>query len=199
MNKASVKHSLVVTTALLLLVVLGYALYDTLYNNPQQGSKEGDKTTTPAPPQEIPLLQEGVAAPNFVLQGLDKKDYMLVDYQGKKPVLIEFFASWCPHCQHSVPELVALQKKYGDKLVILSVNAGDKPPQRSTSQAFKDQYGVTYPILEDPSDAMIEAYHLQSFPTMYLVDKTGKIRWAKNATLNAQEAAKLSAEIDQLL
>ena len=154
-------------TAVLLLVIVGYAANATI-NKPQ-----------PVQLSSVPyLLQTGVTAPDFTMKGIDGKIYRLSDYRGKKMVLVEFFSTRCPHCQRSTPYLDALYEVKKDSLEILSINAGDDASEPSTAPAFKETYGVTYPILDDPPGSVVADYKLQGFPTLYLVNREGVIVWA---------------------
>ncbi|MEB3286370.1 MAG: TlpA family protein disulfide reductase [Vampirovibrionales bacterium] len=187
---ANLRYALLSFTVLLLVGILVYGGSRAIWHGPKAIENiKAEKATDTA------LLPLGSEAPNFILPGTDGKDYHLRDYRGQKLVLVEIFASWCPHCQASVSALKTLYKQYGDTLEILSINAGDKPPMKSTSQEFKAAFGVPYPILEEPSDSLMAAYKLSSYPTMYLVDKQGKIIYAHNGELHPSQ----SAEIGQLL
>lgn len=136
----------------------------------------------PAPLAMPPLLSEGTQAPDFQLKDLKGQSVSLSEYTGKQPVLIEFFATWCPHCQHSVPLLKSLQKS--KNLKILTINAGDTEGTPSTAAAFQQQYHISYPILDHPSTELLNAYHISGFPTFYLIDTSGKIVWSHAGALD---------------
>lgn len=149
----------------------------------------------PTPPTPPPPLQAGSMAPDFSLRDLEGKTVTLQEFHGKKNVLLEVFASWCPHCQHSVPALKQLQQAYPDQLQILAINAGDQPGTPSTGKAFQQQYQITYPILEKPSMELMNAYHVSGFPTIYLIDRSGKIVWNHVGTLDEPSASQIKANL----
>jgi len=138
-------------------------------------------------------LSCGSAAPVFTLpQVPSMKEVSLSDYRGR-PVLLELFATWCPHCQRMAPILEQLGTANKNKgLVILSVLAdqrdhnaeGNAHPGTTSPQDvewFVNQFHVKHPVFYDPQvanavTAQSVIYKLTSFPTIYLLDKNGIIR-----------------------
>jgi thiol-disulfide isomerase/thioredoxin len=146
------------------------------------------KPASAAPTSSNPsLLAVGTLAPNFTLQTPQGQSISLASYRGKA-VLIEFFATWCPHCNAEEPYLTAMANSLKSKGVqFLAVNAdGETAP---SVYAFHRYYGVPYPALVDPSSHpgdfnspggsghVSSVYKVQAFPTFYVLDKTGKITW----------------------
>lgn len=156
---------------------------------------------TPEPPAQPPqamqaLLPEGAMAPAFKLKDLNGKKVALSNFRHRKVVLLEFFATWCPHCQHSVPMLNAWRQTYANKLQILAINAGDTTGTPSTAAAFQQQFKVLYPILDFPAPRLLDAYHIAGFPTFYLVDKTGKIVWSHAGIVDSTHEARIKKAIE---
>lgn len=164
-NKPGYQKASLILVALYLLGVAGIAFSSKIPEKP------------PAPPVMLPPLLEGTVAPEFTLSDLDGHLVSLKDFRNRKMVLLEFFATWCPHCQHSVPMLKTLHKVYPDQLRVLAINAGDTPDAPPTSIAFRQYYQISYPILEHPPKPLLDAYQVSGFPTIYLVDRSGKIVW----------------------
>jgi peroxiredoxin len=154
---------------------------------PGVGQLESGPASAALPPTNPKLLRVGSAAPNFTLRTPQGKKVSLSSYRGKT-VLLEFFASWCPHCNAEAPHLARLARsleKQGIRFV--SVNAdGETAP---SVFAFHRYYGLTYPALVDPSShpgsfnspgaagAVSTVYRVESFPTFYVIDPHGKISW----------------------
>lgn len=151
----------------------------------------------PPPPAMQTLLPDGSSAPPFELKDLDGKSIALSDFRDQKLVLLEFFATWCPHCQHSVPMLNKLQKTYAKQLQVLAINAGDTQGTPSTAPAFQQQFHIAYPILDSPSSQLLNMYHISGFPTFYLVDKRGNIIWSHAGTLDRRNEAVIKKALRQ--
>ena len=123
-----------------------------------------------APGEGIPI---GQAAPDFELKTVDGQVYKLSDLKGK-PVLINFFATWCPPCRAEMPLLEETYKQYKDQgFVVLAVNLNESDV---VITSFQQKLGLTFPIVVDKSDAVSRAYDIVPLPTSYFVDREGVVR-----------------------
>ena len=112
-------------------------------------------------------------APNFKLQNLDGKTVQLSDLKGK-PVVLDFWATWCQPCRDSIPGMEKLHKDYAGKgLVILSVSLDGGAIE--DVRAFQKEYGMTYPVLMGTEEVAAE-YSVRTIPMMVVIDKAGKIQ-----------------------
>jgi thiol-disulfide isomerase/thioredoxin len=90
-------------------------------------------------------------------------------------VLVNFWATWCPPCREEMPSMERLHKDLANEpFSILAVNAGEAP---GAIKAFLRQVAVTFPIALDEDGQQIQAWQAFVFPTSYLVDKGGHIRY----------------------
>ena len=129
-------------------------------------------------PQQPKML--GKVAPAFTLVDLDGKKVSLADYKGK-PVLVNFWATWCAPCKLEMPWFEEFRKKYSD-LVILGVDQDDVADDAAAKAAMKKEIekaakntGVTYPILL-PDSKIATAYGgIELLPTSFYVGKDGVV------------------------
>jgi len=132
-------------------------------------------------------------APNFTLALLDGKSFRFSEHKGK-PVLINFFASWCLPCREEMPVLVEAARQYGPKgVVFLGVAVDD------TEEKMKDfivKYGVTFPVGLDKAAEIQKAFGLYGIPTTYFIDKQGVINYFHSGAVTAEL---LQHELDKLL
>jgi len=114
--------------------------------------------------------------PTLRLPNLKDKVVDLKDLKGKV-VLVNFWASWCPPCVHEMPSMQRLQNRFFSKgFTILGVNMAE---DKKTVQQFLDtKVDVQFPILFDENGAALKSWGVFAFPTSYIVDKQGKIRYA---------------------
>jgi cytochrome c biogenesis protein CcmG, thiol:disulfide interchange protein DsbE len=113
----------------------------------------------------------GTAAPSFTLPTQDGT-ISLESLRGK-PVLVDFWASWCIPCQMSFPWMSEMYRAYGDKgLTIIAINL-DKNQERA--DAFLEAASVRFDVAFDPSGKTAEAYKVTAMPSSFLIDKEGKI------------------------
>jgi thiol-disulfide isomerase/thioredoxin len=119
-----------------------------------------------------PKLQ-GKPAPGFTLVDLDGKKVSLSDYKGK-PVLVNFWATWCGPCKLEMPWFQEFSQKYaGQGLVVLGLAADDAGKSVIAGTAKKS--GVTYPILL--ADETVETAYggVDFLPETFYVDRSGKV------------------------
>jgi peroxiredoxin len=104
----------------------------------------------------------------------------LAAFKGR-PVLIVFWATWCPPCRREIPALKDLREKYASKgLEVISVGIS----YRQTRQAVVDftaKNSLPYPVLWDADGKVSEAYQISSVPTNIVVDPEGVVRFRNNS------------------
>jgi thiol-disulfide isomerase/thioredoxin len=144
-----------------------------------QKAQENRVTLTPAPgggeSADTPVLLTGKAAPAFTLVTLEGKKVSLADYKGR-PVLVNFWATWCVPCKLEMPWFEEFHTKYaGQKLEILGI-AEDDAGKDEIAKSVK-KVGVTYPILlTDGKDVVANAYGgVEVLPMSFYVDAKGVV------------------------
>ena len=111
-------------------------------------------------------------APDFWLKNLKGETVKLSDYEGR-PVLVNFWATWCGPCQIEMPLIQKYHEKYDDKLVVLAVD--DAEPQKDVEK-FVSEYGLTFQVLMDPNHYTEDLYRVRAFPTTFFINQDGMIR-----------------------
>ncbi len=116
-------------------------------------------------------------------------------YQGKV-VLIDFWATWCPPCQKSMPFFNELHKQHlKDNFELVAINVDE---DSDAAKEFLKTHPVTYKIAFDPSGTCPGIFDVKAMPSSYLVDKTGKIRQI-HLGFRDEDKAVLSEHIATLL
>jgi cytochrome c biogenesis protein CcmG, thiol:disulfide interchange protein DsbE len=123
----------------------------------------------------------GYSAPDFSLAMLDGTHVKLSQYQGK-PVLINFWATWCDPCKEEMPIIQNAAQKNLENLVVLGIN--DDEPQVDVSQFIKD-YHLTFSILLDPGAKVTDAYQVLGLPTTIFIDKKGTVQAVQIGSMTA--------------
>jgi thiol-disulfide isomerase/thioredoxin len=137
---------------------------------------QGYRVKTYAPGNQPPLLPIGIQAPGWSLTAISGEKYDLTSLKGKT-VLVDFFYKSCYPCLLSLPGLVSLYEKYKDKgLIIIGINPVDK--DREALIKFLAGNKVTYPVFMEGKNVS-QDYHVSLYPTLYLIDKTGKIKFSQ--------------------
>lgn len=133
------------------------------------------------------VLAVGAAAPEFSLSTARGGKVRLSDYKGKT-ILLEFFATWCPHCQAEVQHLARLYDSLPhDQFAFISVNADGEDP--ASLYAFENYFHIPWPALLDPgtpagsykqaggAGPVTRAYGVGLYPTFYIIDAKGRVAW----------------------
>ena len=126
----------------------------------------------------------GDPAPDFALHNLQGKEVRLSDFQGR-PVLINFWATWCPPCRIEMPTIETAWHKHKDEgFVVLAVDVQESPSQ---VQHFVDSLGLTFPILLDPTAKVAsELYRIRALPTSFFVGRDGRLVAAHRGMMTEQ-------------
>lgn len=125
-----------------------------------------------ATPAATAAPRPGFLAPDFSLPTLEGGTVRLSDLRGKW-VVINFWATWCPPCRAEMPAFEEAYRQYADEgLVILAVNQGETPEEVA---AFRDAFGLTFPVLLDSQMEVGLQYKVQFLPTTVFVAPDGTI------------------------
>ncbi len=124
-------------------------------------------------PTDSDMLREqfvGASLPDLELEGLDGKSIVL-DESRNGPVIIEFWATWCPPCRRTQKHLAELDSKLGDELDIVGIS----PEPSERIRAYKNDTEVSYPLVHDTERSAHEQLMVSSYPTLFVVDSDGEI------------------------
>jgi thiol-disulfide isomerase/thioredoxin len=125
-------------------------------------------------------LKVGDTAPEFSVQ-TNAGPFDLA--QVSTPVLVEIFATWCPHCQRETVVLNDLSAKYAGKVAVVAVSGSPFGMDGSSAESLADvntfgqQFRVGYPLAFDPDNRVASEYIGTGFPTLVLIDKQKKVVW----------------------
>jgi len=119
-------------------------------------------------------LPLGTAAPAVTLADLDGKTVDLGQYVGKQPVLLEFWATWCPLCKALEPSLKAAHAKYGTTVKFVAVGVGVNETPASIKRHLAN-HPLPFPVLYDANGAAVRAYQAPTTSYIVVVDRAGKV------------------------
>jgi peroxiredoxin len=152
-----------------------------LIGQPTEGLQPGSLA-----PELAVALEDGGT---FQLTDLDGNPIRLADLRGKV-VWLNFWASWCPPCQHETPILRTLSERYRDRgLEVVGISVQETTP--ADIAAYADRYQLTYTIGFDASGHVFHAYKVYALPTQFFIDPQGVIRQVVNGPVDEAGAAAL--------
>jgi peroxiredoxin len=125
----------------------------------------------------------GAIAPDFTLKDTNGTAITLSDHRGQV-VLINFWATWCPPCRQEMPGIQQKFEEHQGDLIVLAID-NDEPAQLVSD--FKDDLGLTFNILLDPSARVQIQYQIRSYPTSLFVDPNGMIKFVHIGLMTEQQ------------
>ena len=121
-------------------------------------------------------IRVGEIAPDANVETLDGKPVQLSSYFGTKPVLLEFWATWCPNCEELEPTMKKLTKTYGNRLTVIGVTVSyNQTPARV--KRYVERHKLEHVILFDRSGDAGEAYTVPATSYVVLVGADGKVHY----------------------
>lgn len=146
----------------------------------------GDEEATAGSPTGDP-------APEFTFEYFDGGTGSLADFAGK-PVVLNFWASWCPACVAEMPDFQAVHASLGDDVVFLGLDMQEI--DRESALALIESTGVDYLLGDDPTGEIFRAFGGFSMPTTVFINGRGEIIETHNGTIFADD---LTVKINELL
>lgn len=127
----------------------------------------------------IPQASAGSAEEiDFTLETVDGSSISLGRFRGEMPVLIVFWATWCPQCNAEIPAIKDVHSRMMGKLQILAI---DFMESREKVRAFVNSKNITYPVLLDANGKVARKFRVAGIPTYVLLDRSGKVVFSGNA------------------
>jgi len=155
-------------------------------------NRQAAETATPgdaAPGTEaavVELLKEPIDVPAFSVTDLDGRSVSSSSLRGKV-VLVNFWATWCPPCRAEIPDLIKLQDKYRDNLVILGISEDEEIPPQEV-KAFATEQKMNYLVAMSTPELSKIFKGVSALPTTFVIDPAGKIQQRHVGMLNAETA-----------
>jgi peroxiredoxin len=132
-------------------------------------------------------IRAGVAAPEIDLPVLTGGRVKLSKLRGQ-PVVVSFWATWCPPCRTEFPELVRLHETHREAgLRVLGVNARDQERNTKNIKAFLDEFGATFPVALDQRGKARRTYRIVGHPTTVFIDSAGTIKQIHMGPISREE------------
>jgi thiol-disulfide isomerase/thioredoxin len=138
-------------------------------------------------------LKVGDTLPDLASFKLEGK--LPADLKGKI-VIVDFWASWCLPCAESFPVMDELQKKFGDRLVVLAINVDEKAAKM---ESFLKKHAITFTVVRDAEQKLVATVEPATMPTSFILDGEGKVRFLHQGFHGETTRKEYLTEIESLL
>ena len=158
----------IVLAAALVAVITAAAVLYNIFGKEYAGANLGQAQ------EESGSSQAAVAAPDFTAMDGEGNEVRLSDYQGK-PVVLNFWATWCGYCKEEMPDFQTAYEKYPD-VQFLMVNATDGVQETlDKAKSYVHDQGFTFPVVYDTELDAVNTYGINAFPCTFFIDGDGNL------------------------
>lgn len=149
---------------------------------------EDSSATTPTAPDSSPETGESTpfSAPDFTAYDREGNTVRLSDFLGK-PVVLNFWASWCGPCKSEMPAFEEIYKEYGEKIHFVMINLTDGSRETmETATSFLDNQNYTFPVYYDKDANAALTYQVYGIPVTYFINAEGHLIAQGSSALDAE-------------
>lgn len=191
-----------ITVALALIVVVavaasGYNYLSENYTQPSDSSSSSESDASDLPEEQRIAEQNQMSeskeiqkAPDFIVFDVKGNEVRFSDYAGK-PIVLNFWASWCPPCKAELPDFENAYLEQKEDVVFLMVNMTDG--QRETQEkafSYIEDKEYTFPVFYDLDMNVASVYGITSLPTTVFIDESGVLKDAYIGQINEETLLK---------
>ena len=141
---------------------------------------------------------ESATAPELATGNWINSEPLKLEDQRGRVVLIEFWTFGCYNCRNTLPFIKGWHDRYRDKgLVVVGVHSPEFDDEREVEKVRREvgSLGIHYPVVTDNDYQTWNAYDVEAWPTMFLLDKQGRIRWKHVGEGNYDEAERMMQQL----
>lgn len=158
--------------------------------------QESEVSSVPSEETSSDTAEEVIMAPDFTVYDAEGNPVKLSDFSGK-PVVINFWATWCGYCVKEMPAFEKAYAQYGDEVVFMVINVTDGQQEtKEDAVKFIEENGYTFPVYYDTDLSATMAYGAWSLPATGFVTESGVFAGGQ---LGAMSEEILYGYIDQLM
>ncbi len=176
------KKTVILAVAAVVLIAGAAILYKFLSSGADDNLMPGPQNDSSSSENSESKDAELNKAPDFTVTDKDGKEVKLSDFEGK-PVVINFWATWCGFCRQEMPDFEEIYKEMGDDVVFMMVNATDNVREtvEQASEYIKKE-GYSFPVYYDTLGEAAYSYGVSSLPVTYFIDSEGyAVTYARGA------------------
>ena len=149
--------------------LIGFVVFVIVRGSPHP-AVNGSSALEAAPP---PVLKAGTSAPAFSLPALHGGDPVSLSAFRGKPVIVNFFASWCPDCRAELGAVAHVARTTSGRVAVIGVDSNET--STATADRLLATAGATYPVAVDAQATVASHYLVQALPVTYFLNASGQV------------------------
>ena len=154
-------------------ILVSVCIFASCADDSSAGGTDTDKTDAATETDTDAASSELTLVPDFTVYDADGNPVKLSDMRGK-PVILNFWASWCGPCKNEMPDFNDAYLKYGGEVVFMMVNLTDGSTETvKTASDFIASQGYEFPVYFDTDGEAAGRYGISSIPTTFVIDENG--------------------------
>src|SRR5699024_3231494 len=126
---------------------------------------------------------------------LDGDKAKLSDYEGER-VIVNFWATWCPPCREEIPDLKQLYDEEDVEILAVNMTSNEMSDMDDIEEFVNDEFEMPFSVLLDYDDDVRQTYKVVAYPTSYMLDSEGKIKFMKMGAMTYNQMKKELDNID---
>jgi len=123
-------------------------------------------------PVTLRFFRNPATAPTFTARDLDGREVSTASWRGKV-VIVNFWATWCGPCRAEIPDLIALQEKYRDRLQVIGISEDEAPPE--VVKRFAAEHRINYPVMMTSPEIEKLFPGVGALPTSFIIDREWRV------------------------
>ncbi len=190
------KNLILLTVLFIVLLAVALVLYNSLPKTLDNNNNITPDNSSNISPSTDNTTQNTIPAIDFTVYDIDQNAISFSDFSGK-PMVINFWATWCGFCIDEMPHFENAYNNYGEEIDFMMINATDG--SRETVKKARDYISAnsfSFPVYYDKDFSAIQAYTVTAFPTTIFINSDGQVTNIVKGMLTEQT---LEAEIQKLL
>ena len=124
-------------------------------------------------------LKIGQIPPDFTVADLSGDEFTLSEMAGEKPVILDFWATWCGPCVRAIPELIEIHEEYGDDVMVVGIGVWMDETDIDEIHDFVTENDINYRIVHNVGSDLAVAYLVEGIPTLVAIGLDGEIALIK--------------------
>ena len=169
--------------------LIGFVVFVIVRGSPHPATIGSAALKAPPPP----VLRTGTAAPVFSLPDLHSGNPVSLSAYRGRPVIVNFFASWCPDCRAELGAMAAIARTTTGRVAVIGVDSNETSDAAATG--LLAAAGATYPVAVDAHATVASRYLVQALPVSYFLDASGRV---VGAALGPQSVSSLQRWVARL-